>query len=203
MCTKCNHFKNLSLRKCSALNLCASSPARQQNLFGCPKQTLTVDFHIQLSLPIYWHIWFEETWDQPLVYCPHPSPSSPQALRHSLFKGIMYIPSILQCRPACRRHSLYVCWVCWIWALFTLSHLVPLLQCILRSCFPVARSYLNMRLFFYLHSCLAVGFFSVLYLKINCCYLNFASMWNIKLYQLLIYPEEILVNFGFQMLALN
>lgn len=53
---------------------------------------------------------------------------------------------------------------------------VPLPRGILRSCFPVARSYLNMRLFFYLHSCLAVGFFSVLYLKINCCYLNFASM---------------------------
>lgn len=53
---------------------------------------------------------------------------------------------------------------------------VPLLRCISRSCFPVVRSYLNAKLVFYLHTYFAIGFFSVLCLKINCCYLNFASI---------------------------
>lgn len=138
MCTKCNRFLNLILIKGSALKVCAGSPARQPSLFGCATRSLTVDSHTQLSAPkqLAHLIW--GGFRSASCVLPPLVPLRPPGSQMWFFKGVMYIPCSLQCRPACRRHSLYVYWVCWIWALFTLPHLCSAsamyLKILLSSC---------------------------------------------------------------------
>lgn len=108
MCTKYNHFLNLSLIKGSALKVCAGSPARQPSLFGCVLWTLTVDSRMQLSLAKQLaHLILGGLRSTSSVLLPS-VPLCPQALRHSLLKVLCaYLVSCSVDQPV-RRHSLYV-----------------------------------------------------------------------------------------------
>lgn len=179
MCTKCNRFLNLILIKGSALKVCAGSPARRPSLFGCATRSLTVDSHTQLSSPkqLAHLIW--GGFRSASCVLPPSAPSAPQALRCGFLKALCTY--LVACSVGQLVEDIhYMSTNSVEFEHFSHYHIcVLLLPCILRSCFPVARSYLNVGLIFYLNTCLAVGFFSVFYLKMNCCYLNFASMWNI------------------------